>query len=110
MLVLFYSDKGNFIGVVGQLLDRGNVKHVKALTQEASDLPVYSLNAPAFIPEASFSDHSSYWALDLPAVMVTDTAFLRNPNYHKPTDTPDTLDYERMADVVSGLYRVATQF
>lgn len=110
MLKPIYPNTGNFIGVVGQLMDRSNVHRVKSLMQSASDLPVYSLNAPGFIPEASFSDHSSYWNLGLPAVMVTDTAFLRNPNYHRPTDTPDTLDYRRMADVVRGLYFVATQF
>ncbi|MEM7427645.1 MAG: M28 family peptidase [Pseudomonadota bacterium] len=110
LLKPFYPDVANFIGVVGELWDRSNVKRVKSLMQSASDLPVYSLNAPVFIPEAGFSDHRSYWERGLPAVMVTDTAFLRNPNYHRPTDTPDTLDYERMADVVKGLYLVATRF
>lgn len=105
-----YPDRGNFIGVIGQLLDRNGVKRVKTLMQIASPLPVYSLNAPAFLPEAGFSDHKSYWDVGLPAVMVTDTAFLRNPNYHKPTDTPDTLDYRRMADVVRGLYSVAVGY
>lgn len=105
-----YPNTGNFIGVVGKLFDRGNVRRVKALMREASSLPVYSLNAPATLSEASLSDHASFWELNLPALMVTDTAFLRNPNYHKPTDKPDTLDYNRMADVVSGLYRVATHF
>lgn len=105
-----YPNTGNFIGVIGQLLDRQDVRRVKSLMQSASPLPVYSLNAPAFLPEAGFSDHKSYWDLGLPAVMITDTAFLRNPNYHKPTDTPDTLDYDRMADVVRGLYEVATRF
>ena len=105
----FYPDVANFIGVVGELFDRSNVRRVKSLMQSAGDLPVYSLNAPAFIPEAGFSDHRSYWEQGLPAVMVTDTAFLRNPNYHKHTDTPDTLDYERMAKVVQGLYEVATK-
>lgn len=105
-----YPDTGNFIGVIGQLFDRSNVKRVKTLMQIASPLPVYSLNAPGFLPEAGYSDHKSYWDLGLPAVMVTDTAFLRNPNYHRPTDTPDTLDYRRMADVVRGLYSVAVAF
>ena len=105
----FYPDTANFIGVVGELWDRRNVKLVKTLMQSTGDLPVYSLNAPVFIPEAGFSDHRSYWEQGLPAVMVTDTAFLRNPNYHRPTDTPDTLDYERMAEVVRGLYAVATK-
>jgi hypothetical protein len=44
------------------------------------------------------------------ALMVTDTAFLRNPNYHEPTDTPDTLDYRRMALAVDGLYQVAVGY
>ena len=105
-----YPGRGNFIGVVGQLLERGAVKRVKSLMQKASPLPVYSLNAPTFLPEAGFSDHKSYWDVGLPAVMITDTAFLRNPNYHKPTDTPDTLDYTRMADVVRGIYQVATEY
>ncbi len=110
LLKPFYPDVANFIGVVGELLDRSNVKRVKTIMQSASDLPVYSLNAPVFVPEAGFSDHRSYWEQGLPAVMITDTAFLRNPNYHRPTDTPETLDYKRMAEVVKGLYSVATRF
>jgi len=50
----------------------------------------------------------SYRDAGFPAVMVTDTAFFRNRNYHEETDTPDTLDYERMAGVVSGVFRVVT--
>jgi hypothetical protein len=74
------------------------------------DLPVHSINAPALVPGIDFSDHMSYWQHGLPAVMVTDTAFLRNPHYHMPTDTADTLDFHRMAQVVDGLYRVAVGY
>jgi Zn-dependent M28 family amino/carboxypeptidase len=49
------------------------------------------------------SDHRSFWEAGYPAVMVTDTAFHRNPRYHTPDDTPDTLDYRRMAEVVRGV-------
>ena len=62
-----------------------------------------SINAPGFIPGIDFSDHLSYWEQGYPALMVTDTAFYRNPRYHTSDDTPDTLDYERMALVVDGL-------
>src|SRR5437867_4429211 len=62
-------------------------------------------DAPAWIPGIDFSDHRSYWAQGYPAVMVTDTAFYRNDRYHTPRDTPDTLDYRRMADVVRGVHR-----
>lgn len=101
-----YPDKGDFIGVVGMTFDRKNVARVKTLMAQSSPLPVYSINAPAAIPGVDFSDHWSFWQLGLPAVMVTDTAFLRNPNYHTSGDTPDTLDYRRMAQVVDGLYGV----
>lgn len=110
MLGWFYPDTANFIGVVGLATERSVVARVKALMTVSPDLPVYSINAPAFVPGVDFSDQWSFWQFGFPAVMVTDTAFLRNPNYHRPTDTPGTLDYRRMARTVDGLYRVAVDF
>ncbi len=110
VLKAFYPDKGNFIGVVGRSFDRSIVARVKGLMRAGNSLPVLSINAPAAVPGIDFSDHWGFWQHDLPAVMVTDTAFLRNPNYHEATDTPETLDYGRMAKVVEGLYQVAVQF
>ena len=43
------------------------------------------------------SDHWCYWHFDYSAVMATDTALFRNPHYHRPSDTPNTLDYTRLA-------------
>lgn len=106
----FYPRTANFIGVVGRSFDRTAVARVKELMAVSDALPVYSINAPALVPGIDFSDHLNYWHLGLPAVMVTDTAFLRNPNYHRPSDTPDTLDYRRMGLVVDGLYRVAVGY
>lgn len=106
----FYPGEADFIGVVGRALDRAPVARVKALMTVTPALPVYSINAPAFVTGVDFSDHWSFWQLGFPAVMVTDTAFLRNPNYHRPTDTPETLDYRRMALTVDGLYRVAVDY
>lgn len=107
---LLYPDTGNFIAVVGGFRDFGAMRRLKALFRGASDLPVETINAPASVPGVDFSDHASYWRFDMPAVMVTDTAFLRNPNYHQLTDTPDTLDYPRMAKVVRAMHAVAMQF
>jgi hypothetical protein len=59
---------------------------------------------PSWIGGADWSDHRNYWKFDYTAVMVTDTAYLRNPNYHKATDTIDTLDFNSMAGVVRGVY------
>lgn len=110
ILKLFYPDKADFIGVIGSTFDRNNVARVKTLMQVRPQLPVYSINAPSVVPGIDYSDHWSFWQHGLPAIMVTDTAFLRNPNYHQPSDTPDTLDYIRMAMVVDGLYRVAVDY
>jgi hypothetical protein len=69
------------------------------------ELPVYSMNAPSgLIAGIDWSDHLSYWQNGYPAVMVNNTAFLRNRNWHTEDDTPERLDYDRMAMVVAGLY------
>jgi len=100
----FYPDKGNFIAVVGKWGQGRLVEEVKKSLAAPSQLPVESLTAMSFVPGVSFSDHQSYWKFGYPAVMITDSAFYRNKNYHKPSDTADTLDYDRMAEVVKGLY------
>jgi uncharacterized membrane protein YukC len=74
----------------------------------ATELPVRSINAPALVPGVDFSDHYNFWKHGWNAVMITDTAFYRNPNYHEVTDTPDTLDFERMTRVVTGVYAAMT--
>ncbi|WP_431479402.1 M28 family peptidase [Massilia eburnea] len=106
-LKLGYPDRGNFIALVGQFGDFGVSRSVKAAMSGASELPVYSLNAPSMVQGVDFSDHRSYWAQGYPALMVTDTAFMRNPNYHRAGDTFDKLDYKRMAMVVQAVYAVA---
>ncbi len=105
-----YPDRGDFIGVVGRAFDRSEVARVRGLMAGSEDLPVTSINAPGALVGIDFSDHWSFWQFGYPAVMVTDTAFFRNPNYHRPTDRPETLDYRRMARTVDGLYRVAVGF
>jgi hypothetical protein len=97
-----YPSVGNFIAVIGRTTDGALTREVKAAMQGASDLPVYSLNAPAAMTGVDFSDQRSYWAEGYPGLMITDTAFYRNPHYHEKTDTADTLDYARLAQVVQG--------
>ncbi len=105
-----YSDRGDFIALVGKMSDFQTTRAIKALMAGASDLPVYSINAPRAMVGIDFSDHRSYWDLGYPAMMITDTAFLRNPSYHKAGDTWDKLDYRRMAKVVQGAYAVAQYY
>jgi hypothetical protein len=105
LLSLFYPTEGNFIVVIGDLGSVSDVRRVKLAMHRAIQLPVYSFNAPPdMIAGIDWSDHLSYWDRGYPAVMVNNTAFLRNPNYHTENDTPDRLDYQRMAMVVEGIY------
>jgi len=105
-LHMLYPDRGNFIAVIGDLTAGGAIKRVKRAMLETGAIPVYSFRAPTWVPGVDWSDHTSFRRLGFPAVMVTDTAFLRNPRYHTRHDTADTLDYERMADVVRALHGV----
>lgn len=99
----FYPSTGNFITVAGKLGQGSLVRRVRKAMRSASPLGVESISAPASLPGIAFSDHRNYWKAGYPAVMITDTAFYRNDNYHTRRDTPDTLDYRRMAMVVQGL-------
>ena len=101
-----YGDRGDFIAVVGRLERFGLTRQVKAVMTGATDLRVQSINAPTALEGIDFSDHLSYWALGMPALMITDTAFLRNRHYHQPGDSWEKLDYRRMAQVVQGVWAV----
>ena len=99
----FYPDRADFIAFVGDLGARRLVRRAHRLFRRHSDFPSESLAAPAFVPGITRSDHWSFRRHGYPAVMVTDTAFNRYAHYHRPTDTPEKLDYERMARVALGL-------
>lgn len=100
---LFYPDRGNFLAVVGSSASRGLVKKVGLYFKEGSTLPCECAAVPAEVPGVDWSDHASFWEQGFPAVMVTDTAPYRNPNYHQPGDTPETLTYPAFSRAVLGL-------
>ncbi|MFN7946136.1 MAG: M28 family peptidase [Blastocatellia bacterium] len=104
VLKWFYPSQGNFIAVVGNFSQARLTRQVKRAMRETGAIPVYSINAPGWLPGVDFSDHLSYWQQGWPAVMITDTAFYRNKNYHTAQDTPERLDYERMAMVVKAVH------
>lgn len=104
-LSLLYPSRGNFIAVVGKLGQGPLVRRIKkTMARGAAPLPVESITAPTSFPGVDLSDHRNYWAAGYQAVMITDTAFLRNPHYHRASDRPETLDYKRMARVVEGVF------
>ncbi|HEY9422925.1 MAG TPA: M28 family peptidase [Thermoanaerobaculia bacterium] len=102
LLGLLYPDRGDFIAIAGRWSDRTLARHLKKSIR-ASGFPTYSFTAPRSAG-LDGSDQINYWDLGIPAVMVTDTSFVRNPNYHTPGDTAGTLDYGRMAGVVEGIF------
>lgn len=104
LLKLIYPSRGNFICVAGPWSQGSWNKKVKVGMKGATDLPVYSIRAPAFVAGIDLSDHRNYWPHDIKAVMVTDTAFYRNKEYHSLHDTADRLDYVRMSQVVVAVF------
>lgn len=98
-----FPDMGNFIAFISDLPSSSLLDEAHAAFVGASGFPAEKLAAPGNLPEAGFSDHWSFWQAGYRALMVTDTAFFRNENYHEPTDTFDTLDYVRFGALFPGL-------
>ena len=103
---LFYPNKGNFIAIVGNFTSRRLAKEVVSNFKYRTQFPIESVVTFNFVPGVDFSDNWSFWKEAYPAVMITDTAFYRNPNYHTSTDLPQTLDYQSLSEVVNGLSHV----
>jgi len=102
---LAYPSEGNFIALTGGIPDRKLIRTCKKAMKGSAPLPVYSTCVPRSFDSVHLSDHRNYWPFGFDAIMVTDTAFYRNPHYHKKTDTWDTLDYNRMAHVVTQVHQ-----
>jgi len=103
-LAHLYPSAGNFIVVVGKTGQEAFTERVQRLMQPHARLDVQRINLPESMGLAGLSDHRNYWRCGYDAVMINDTSFLRNPHYHQKTDTIDTLDFPRMAEVVNGVY------
>ncbi len=104
LMKLFYGNKGNFITVVQKNGNGSFGRKFCNLMKEQELLPTKSLKAPAFVTGIDFSDHLNYWKFGYNAVMVTNTAFYRNKNYHQKTDKPETLDLEKMSNVIDEIH------
>ena len=104
----FYPSVGDFIGVVANKKSTALLEKVRSsLKKNIPQLPAEFLTVPGNgegLEEVRLSDHSPFWDRGFPALLVTDTSFLRNPNYHLPTDTIETLDFEFMQKVAVGMY------
>jgi len=108
-LSVAYPDTGNFIAFVGDVSSRLLVRRTVGTFRRLSSFPSEGAALPGSIPGVGWSDHWSFWEQGYPGVMITDTAPFRYPHYHTPQDTPDKIDFERLARVVSGLVGVARE-
>jgi hypothetical protein len=111
-LAKIYPSTGNFIMTVGiDKYDSFN-KKVRQLMSEGSDIDVHNVSFPSdnsLAGLASLSDQRNYWKFGYKALMINDTSFVRNPNYHQSTDTIQTLDFDKMTEVVNGAYNAITK-
>ncbi len=105
-LSILYPKVGNFIGFVGNVSSRNTVRKAISSFRHHTLFPSEGAAAPGWIPGIGWSDHWAFWKEGYPAVMITDTALFRYKHYHGAEDTPDKLQYDRMARVVQGLGHV----
>lgn len=109
-LGMLYPSTGNFIGFVGNVGSRRLVRTGIAAFRDAAAFPSEGAAVPAWLPGVGWSDHWSFWESGYHAIMVTDTAPFRYPQYHARTDTVDRIDFDRMSRVVEGLETVVRAF
>ncbi|MBU4449199.1 MAG: M28 family peptidase, partial [Proteobacteria bacterium] len=112
LMLMGYPTTGNFIGLVSDRRSRPLMVRLAASIKQACRLPAVTLSVPFqghIMPEVRLSDHASFWDEGYPAVMLTDTAFMRNPNYHGPGDVMDHLDLPAMTELTLGLVNFIEQ-
>jgi len=106
-LTIQVPDRGDFIGIVGNT-DSGMLKDSleSVIHQHVHELKAVSLLIPDnghVLPATRLSDHSPFWDAGYPALLITDTAFLRNPHYHRPSDRIKTLDFSFMTQLTQAI-------
>ncbi len=98
-----FPKAGNFLAAVGNLKSARLCWNFRRGFKRTIRFPLYSIVLPEAVNSIRLSDNGSFWDQGYPALMLTDTSFLRNPHYHLPSDTPESLDYERMGRVAIGV-------
>ncbi len=102
----FYPDTGNFVAFVSNLASWRLLRRCLHHFRRLSEFPAQGVAAPGSLTGIGWSDHASFWDQGYRALMITDTAPFRYPHYHRPSDTPDKLDYDAFARVVDGLISI----
>lgn len=105
-----YGNKGNFITLVQKSFCGKFANHYKELAFQNNTIITKSFRAPSFFGGIDLSDHRNYWIFGYSAIMITNTSFYRNQNYHQNSDEISTLDINRMALTIDGIYRTLLAF
>lgn len=108
LLSMFYGDKGDFITLVKTFSAGKFANDFNKIYKKSGQIKTETFTAPKFLQGIDYSDHLNYWKFGYSALMITDSSFFRNKNYHKPTDTIETLDIPRMCKVIDGLFYTLT--
>jgi hypothetical protein len=98
-----FPRRGTFLAAVGNLRSWRLAWSLRQGFKRSSDVPLWTIVLPESVNAIRLSDNSSFWDQGYPALMLTDTSFLRNPHYHLPSDLPETLAFSRMAEATLGL-------
>jgi Zn-dependent M28 family amino/carboxypeptidase len=106
---LLFPSTGHFLAIVSNIGSVGLMRSFTRHFKSGSPLPVIASPAPESIPGVGWSDHWSFWRQGYKALLLTDTAPYRYPHYHAPSDTPDKLDYIRLAWAAQGIAKAARE-
>jgi Zn-dependent M28 family amino/carboxypeptidase len=104
ILSVKYGNKGNYITLVKKFGSGTFVSQFSKSFKATKSILTKTFSGPPKLPGIDFSDHLNYWKFGYDAMMITDTSFYRNKNYHQKTDTIETLDISRMSKVIDGVY------
>lgn len=101
-----YPNQGDFVAFVSTTASRQLVRESIKAFRNTTPFPSEGGSAPGSIPGIDWSDHWSFEQFNYPAIMITDTALFRYPYYHTAQDTPDKVDYDKLARVTLGVERM----
>lgn len=110
LLSLIYGNTGNYITLVKKLGAGQFTRKFCRQYKSTRSIRTKKFTGPTFLPGIDFSDHLNYWKFGFSALMITDTSFYRNKNYHQSTDTMETLDLNRMSKVIDGVFNTLIVF
>ncbi|MBE5320442.1 M28 family peptidase [Pedobacter sp. MR2016-19] len=110
ILSVKYGNKGNYITLVKKFGSGEFVNQFSKNFKASKSILTKTFASPPSLPGIDFSDHLNYWKFDYDAMMITDTSFYRNKNYHQKTDTMETLDIPKMSKVIDGVYNGLISF